>query len=314
MLETAGCRLVSLSLALDACLAKPEPTLHLLVHSDLTDVVISSGGGIAAIRSLANPDASDSTAFAREMRITLGRLPEAIRSNVRRARIVGQQGVIPREVLERMGLANILEESTATAGAAADCAECFLREQPVAFEFVVPEVNRWPAKLERFNTKRGRQIAAASAALLFLLLLFFGVNSFRESYYEKKWNGMKNTVADLDEIQQKIRKFRPWFEPGPQKLQALKSLVAAFPERGDIWTRSIQITASLEKGDGARSVQSSTISTVSVSGFARSNSVLMALHDSLSKQPGVSALQLKQIRGNNPIQFSLSFKWEPKHE
>jgi len=126
---------------------------------------------------------------------------------------------------------------------------------------------------------------------------------------------MKNTVANLEEIQKKVRQFRPWFEPIPQKLQALETLVATFPEQGDIWARSVQIGPFMEKNEtGGRAVQSTEASKVSVSGFARSNAVLLSLQDRLRKQPGVSALQLQQIRGNNPIQFSLSFKWEPKHE
>ena len=122
-------------------------------------------------------------------------------------------------------------------------------------------------------------------------------------------------MADLENVQQKTRKFRSWFEPGPEKLQALKTLIGAFPDRGDVWTRSVQITAVIDKGDaGARTIQSSTASSVTVSGFARSNSALMGLQDNISKQPGVTALKMKQIRGNNPIQFTLTFKWEPKHD
>jgi len=315
MLKAAHCHPLSISLALDGCFSKAEPVLHFLVHTEQTDVVISSGGGIAAIRSLPNPSSSDPAAFTREMRITLGRLPESIRQRVQTARIVGPQDVIPLEVLRNMGFANLSEESGTPGGAATECAELVLREQPVPFEFIVPEVKRWPAMLERFNTKRGRQIAAAAAALILLPVLAFIIGSSRERHYNAEWNRIKNTVADLENVQQKTRKFRSWFEPGPEKLQALKTLISAFPDRGDVWTRSVQITAFIDKSDaGSRVVQSSTASSVTVSGFARSNSALMGLQDGLSKQPGVTALKMKQIRGNNPIQFTLTFKWEPKHD
>jgi len=76
----------------------------------------------------------------------------------------------------------------------------------------------------------------------------------------------------------------------------------------------VQIGAYMEKSDGGRTVQSAVASKVSVAGFARNNTALLALQERLRKQPGVSAVQLQQVRGNNPLQFSLVYKWEPKHE
>lgn len=315
MLETAGCRAVSISLALAGCLAKAEPTLHLLANSHQTDLVISSGGGIAAIRSLARPDASGLAAFAREIRITLGRLPDGSRQQLKHARLVGPQPDGLRESLEQMGFARIDEEPEDAVGAAVQCAGLFLSGQPVPFEFVIPEVNRWPVLLERINTMRGRQIAAGVVVLVLLPLLVFIIRSHMERGYEDEWNGMKYTVAELDGVQQKIRQFRPWFDPAPQKLKVLEALTASFPERGDVWTRSVQIAPFLEKGDrGARSVQSSGALKVTVSGFTRSQAAREGLQDRLGKQPGVTEIQPPQLRGSNPIQFTFTFKWESKHE
>ena len=315
MLASAGCHPVSITLALDGCLSKAVPTLHLLARGDQTAAIVSIGGGIAAMRSLTGSAASDSAAFARELRITLGRLPEAIRQNVRRARLVGPPNPGLREMLARMGFETIGEESETPAEAAVECAELFLQKRPVPFEFLVPVISRWPAMLERFNTRLGRQISAGAVAFILLLLLVCFIRSRTENNLIEEWDGMKNTVANLEDIQKKVRQFRPWFEPSPQKLQALETLISTFPEKGDIWARSVQIGPFMEKNEtGGRAVQSIEASKVSVSGFARSNAVLLSLQDRLRKQPGVSALQLQQIRGNNPIQFSLSFKWEPKHE
>ena len=315
MLASAGCQPVSITLALDGCLSKAAPTLHLLARGEQTDAIVSIGGGIAAMRALTASAASDSAAFARELRITLGRLPEAIRQNVRRARLVGSPYPALREILARMGFEAIEEETGAPLGAAVECAACFLQKRPVPFEFLVLEISRWPAMLERFNTRRGRQVAAGAVALVLLPLLVFIIRSWMENNLLAEWDGMKNTVANLEDIQKKVRQFRPWFEPGPQKLQALETLISAFPEKGDIWARSVQIGPFMEKSEaGGRAVQSIEASKITVSGFARSNAVLLSLQDRLRKQPGVSALQLQQIRGNNPIQFSLSFKWEPTHE
>ncbi len=110
---------------------------------------------------------------------------------------------------------------------------------------------------------------------------------------------MRKNVAELDALQQKIRRFRPWFEPTPQSLQLLQSLVAAFPEQGDVWAKSVQI------GEGSK---------VTCTGLARSQPALMGLLDRLRARPDISGVSLQQIRGDNPIQFSVTYKWEARHE
>lgn len=307
-LLNAGCHLVSLSVALYGCLAKAESTLHLLVNRDSTDAVITCGGGVAALRTLTGSATSPS--FAREVRITLGRLPEAVRQSVKHARIYGSQESGLRAILEYAGFDSIVEETGGAPNPAVESAERFLNEAPVPFEFLVPEPSRWPAALDRLNTKRGRQIAAGALALVVLPMLLFTIQSYRESHLTAEWDGMKNNVAELDVIQQKIRQFRPWFEPAPQKLQALETLIAAFPERGEIWTRSVQITNYMEKNEAA--MPGGAVKTT-FSGFARNNA-LQGLQERLPKQPGVSLMRLQQTRGNNPTQFTLTFRWEPKHD
>lgn len=316
LLEKAGCHPVSISLSLPGCFSKAEPTLHLLENDGQTDLIISCGGGCAAIRSIPSlGDADDPAAFTRELRITLGRLPESIRSRLRHARIVGSHPPTLRGILERMGIQFIEEEATQPGGAALECAQRHLHHRPIPFEFFIAEPNRWNETLERFNTRRGRRIAAAVTALIFLPLLGFSIRSHMENSLTTEWDGMKDTVGDLDVIQQKIRQFRPWYEPAPQKLQALRTVIAAFPDRGDLWTRSVQISPANDKNDASsRGTAGAEATLVTVTGFSRSNAVLMGLQDTLSKQAGVSAVQLKQLRGNNPIQFSLTFKWESNHE
>ena len=312
MLEAAGCRAVSLSLALEGSLAGAEPTLHLLTGKTETGVLVSSGGGIAALRTLAAAASGGSGAFARELRITLGRLPESVRQRVQRARIVGEPDPALRQLLERSGFEPVREEPGTPGGAAVEWAVRFLQEQPVPFELLIPQESRWPAMLERWNTQRSRRAAAIAGALIALLLLVFGVRAHMESSLAAEWAGMQSTVGELETLQQKIRQFRPWFQPGPQKLQALETVIAAFPERGDVWARSVQISS--DKTDTGPRAQLTGGFKLTISGFAQNSAAVLALQERLGKQPGVTALQLQQYRGNNPIQFSLTCKWEPKHE
>lgn len=310
-LQSAGCRPVSMSLALPGCFSRPDPTLHLLENGGRIDLVVSTGDGIAALRSIP----ADPGAFQRELRISLGRLPESLRSRVRQARLSGPLAPALAETLEKLGIAAAADESLRPGDAAIEAAQRHLQRRPVPFEFFVPETNRWEETLARFNTPKGRRSIAAAAAIVFLPVLAFSFRNHTENRLNAEWNGMKSAVGELDTIQQKIRQFRPWFEPAPQKLQALRTVIAAFPDRGDLWTRSVQIGPIIEKTEGnSRGTPSPEGASVTVNGFSLSNAALMGLQDTLGKQPGVSALQVKQLRGNNPIQFSLTFKWEPRHD
>ena len=307
-LTAAGCRAVSISLALGGRIESPEPELLFLANSDRTDVIVAAGGGIAAFRSLPGPGGDapfDPVAFSREVRITLGRLPEAFRPLIRCATFSGVSeaaGRLASELagpLRQMGIEPSLPDSNDPPEAAVASAQRSLREQPVPFEFVVTEQGKWPAAFDRVNTSLGRRVGAGAFVAFVIAVVFLGMRSRTESRLVDEWSGMQSRVAELDGLQQKIRQFRPWFEPMPQNLQALEAVVGAFPERGEVWARSIQINENAK---------------VTCAGSARTQPAFMALLDRLRAAKGLTALQVQQLRGDNPIQFSISCKWEARHD
>jgi hypothetical protein len=321
MVQAAGRRLASVSLALEDALTDPLPTLHFQANGVHTDVVVTAGGGaIAALRSLASPMGTEETpfdpaAFCREVRITLGRLPAAIRKEVVQAQFGGTAESARRlwtEIggdLQRMGIRSPAANApltsstdlvkTLAAGAAAEAAVRLLRGETVPFEFVVPEVRRWESTLARLNTKRHRWIGLAVLGVILLPILLYIVRSEVEDHYNAEWTGMRDNVAQLDDLQQKIRRFRPWFDPAPETLTAIESLIAAFPEQGDVWAKSVQISPGYH---------------VTCTGFARSQAALLPMLDRLRARPGITGLQVPQLRGDKPVQFSITYLWQPPHE
>jgi len=307
MLATARCRPVSISLSLDECFSTPKPTLFFLANGTHTDVVITTGGGVVSMRALAGITHSDENpfdpvSFYREIRITLGRLPESVRRDLHDARFGGTPSSArklfdeTREGLRQLGIENTsVDENMGIIGTT----EAWLSGRPVPFEFVVPEVNRWLVMIKRFDSKRHRLIVAGAVGLIFLPLLVLFIRHEYENHLENEWNSMKKNVAELDALQQKIRQFRPWFEPAPQVLQVIENVVAAFPEQGDVWAKSLQVT------DGNK---------VTCTGFARNQAVLLALLERMRAMPGVTDLQRGPMRGDNPVQFSFTCKWEVAHE
>src|SRR4029453_12503143 len=94
MLAAAGVQPVSLSLGLDGCVPRDSSpsAIHFVANGNHVDVVVGTGGGIALVRSLPSPrDSStvDVNGISREVRITLGRLPQGIRNQVREAKFGG---------------------------------------------------------------------------------------------------------------------------------------------------------------------------------------------------------------------------------
>ena len=105
---------------------------------------------------------------------------------------------------------------------------------------------------------------------------------------------MRRNVADLESVQQNIRRFRPWFDSAPLNLQVLESLTSAFPEQGEVWAKNVQIGEDFK---------------VTCNAFAQNQSALNAMLDRLRKRPDVSAVQVQSVRGEKPVQFSFTFKW-----
>ncbi len=317
MAQAAGRQAVSVSLALDGALADARPRLRFHADGGHTDVIVTAGGGVAALRSLPGPPAGEPAkgtpafnpaAFCREIRITLGRLPAAVREQVREVTFNGEPAAArilhdeTRPFLERMGItvaevdARLKEEP---ARAALGTAARHLRGEPVAFEFLVPVPNRWEGVLRWFGVRRNRRLALAGVGLILLPVVLFFIRSQIESHLQTRWEAMRDNVAELDTLQQKIRRFRPWFDPAPQNLQVLEDLITVFPEAGDVWAKSIQI------GTGYK---------VTCAGFARNQPALITLLTRLRARPDVSGVQLQQTRGDNPIQFLFTYKWEGRRE
>lgn len=311
MLEEAGCKAISISLGLDACLNNGTElgAVHFLSNCDHVDVVVTASGGIAAIRSLAGPVASsevpfDAANFCREVRITLGRLPETVRQQVRQAHYSGASKAsetlcrTTREHLQRLGIRS--EECVPAEaaddlgpGTAVQAAERVLRDEPVTFEFAPRIVPKWQLLFQQADSQRKRLIVGGIAALIVLPLLVLMIRSKIESGLETEWNAMRSNVTELEGLQQRIRQFRPWFDATPHSLQIMEGLVGAFPEQGDVWAKSIQVTAA---------------SKVTCTGFARNQPALLGLLDRLRAMEQVTDLQVQQVRGENPVEFSISYK------
>jgi hypothetical protein len=308
--QGAGLRPVSVSLNVHQYLQETGSNLHLVFDGEQIGFMVTADSGIASLRTFtagSRDDDASLAALTRELRIAIGRLPEPIRKQLRTVEFAGNYEIASefatrlRPSFERLGIrvSEPKPQLVTIEHPAVLAARRFLTKQSLSFEFVTLEPTRWELLLKRFEKKQNRIIAAATAAVIILPILTFSIRSHIENSLQDEWNSMRGEVSKLANLQNNIRRFHPWFNAAPETVQMMEGLVTAFPEQGDVWAKSVQIA------EGSK---------VTCTGFATSQSALMGLLDRLRARKDVSALQVQHLRGNNPIQFSVTYKWAPIHE
>ncbi|MFM1942978.1 MAG: hypothetical protein RI897_1960 [Verrucomicrobiota bacterium] len=317
MLATANRRATSISLALNPDWIESSQVDHsginVLVNDKHIDLVVLLGGGIAALRSIPVQNGSlRPDHLNRELRITLGRLPQEVRSQLNKARFLGEPASASalfesaRETLNKLGLQGIIpsptHESAATtplehSPVAIAAARHHLHGLPLLFEFVAPETNRIQLFLRRYDTRKNRWIAAAMLAAILLPLVSVLLRSHAEKSLTREWNSIQPTVRELEDLQTKIRLFRPWFDPNTPTVQLLHALVSGYPDTGDVWATRIDI-----KDDNQ----------IACTGFARDQLAWLDFLERLGKQQGIANLQVRSVRGEQPLQVDFNFNWNPQ--
>ncbi len=106
---------------------------------------------------------------------------------------------------------------------------------------------------------------------------------------------MEVQVGELEELQNRIRLYRPWFNDSVPTLKLIQHLTEAFPEQGDVWVKELDIREPF---------------MVVCAGFARSNRAWLAMLEKLRTSPEVKDLTVHQVREDKQHQFSFQYRWE----
>ena len=322
-LKAAQLRPVSFTLGVTALQSPDKDSSHgvlaLLIGDGCVDLQVSCAGGVAVLRAL---DAVFETEgvqhrlstdlLVREIKITLGQLPADFRDAVRKVRVFGRSESARRFVseatprLETMGLkAEFVEgyaanefskslppvvEVSSAFSAAARC----VTGAPPTFEFLPPKVGPWQQLTTRFSSKKLGWIGATAATTALLVGGAFFVQQWQLSKLDGQWARMEKPVRELDEMQQQIRRFRPWFDSSFRNLSILRKVTEAFPEDGVVSAKTLEIR---------------DVSSVTCSGVARDNQSLFKMLDQLRAVKDVHDLKVDNIRGKTPLQFTFNLHW-----
>jgi hypothetical protein len=301
---------------------KSDGVLALFVGESLVSLQITSRGGVASLRGLEGAIEAQSGRpvlnpglVSREVRITLGQLPAEVRGSVKRIRVFG-----PRELAQQLademelkfeplgmkvelvaayaagefGLelpAGVAQSAAFSLGARA------LAEQYPVFEFLPPK----PTVLQQLSAKyasgRLQTVSLAAAAVVLLFGGLFGWQEFQLVRLHSQWNAMRAKVNDLDALSKLTQKYSPWFDPTYQDLSILRVLSITFPETGLLTAKTINVR------DG---------NIVSCNGTAENTQAVLDTQDRLRQTDGVFDLNVKEIRGKTPEQFTIDFRWGNK--
>lgn len=320
-LQTARLNPVGISLGTVA-LDDKEPTgtrdqFILGVRTSGIEMLIRSHGGIAALRNLEGDGDSkdaelDPDLIAREIRITLGQLPKAIRDSIRHIQMFGSREVVEplskkiTPLAQSMGLAVERRAPTTVEGggdlASMSCgaisalglASRYLLGKRAEFEFLPPKVKPWAHLTSRFASRRLAYAGVAAALLLLLFGSAFAWQQWQLSSRESQWQSIQKRVAQVEEMQQKARKYRPWFDESLPGLRIMQRVTEAFPEEGSVTAKTLQIK---------------DLTDVTCSGQARNIQSLGAMREKLGKSQQVADLKTQKQDGTSPLQFMLSFHW-----
>jgi Tfp pilus assembly PilM family ATPase len=304
-----------------AALQRPsaDAVLTLTIGESHVGLQITHGGGVLVLRALEGAIENtggrftlDVEVIAREVRITLGQLPEAVRSTLRRVRVFGS-----REPAQQ--LADELQRRLAAFRVAVEVAERYaanefgvtippdttvapafslvagqLSGQSAGFDFLPPKVSQWQQFMARYGTGKLRKVGLIAGSVIGLVVAAFLVQQIVLWRYQSRWAGIKTKVLELEATQAKIKQFRPWYDESVRTLSILRQLTQAFPEDGVVTAKTIEIREA---------------NLVTCTGTAKDYGSLLRMQENLVKSGNVADLKLNRIQGKAPMQFTFDFRW-----
>ena len=279
---------------------------------------VTSGGGVAVLRTIEDAFELEGAErrlqtdhLIRELRITMGQLPPAFRESIRRLRVFGQTPeatelvarLTPR--LAELGLRTDrviqyspgmfkfqLPADLAVSPALSLALRHIAGEKP-RLEFLPPKISRWEQFQTRYPAGKLAYVGAAVGAVALLTAAAFLLQQWQILRWQSRWNDMESDVTQLESMQRDIQSYRPWFDESFRCLSILQRLSDCFPEQGSVTAKTIEIRPA----------------SVVLTGTAADNQALLQTLDQLRSSSGISAVQVEQIRGKSPLQFTFNFQW-----
>ena len=293
--------------------------LALTIGESHVGLQITQGGGVLLLRALegaventGSRIALHTDVIARELRITLGQLPEATRHSLRHVRVFGPRELAQElavELQRRLGTLNlsvdvvaryeakefgiVIPLDTPVSAALSLAAERLTGRAP-AFDFLPPKVSQWQQVMARYGSGKLRKVGLIAGGVVALVVGAFLIQQAILWRLQSRWAGIKAEVTELEATQAKIKQYRPWFDESARSLSILRQLTQAFPEDGVVTAKTVEIREANQ---------------VTCTGTAKDYASLLRMQENLVKSGNVADLKLNRIQGKSPMQFTFDFRW-----
>lgn len=315
--KTARLKPVSISIGIPWNGAHAEEgCIYLFKKDDGIDFYIIYNNELVAFRWLEDhhheTDEYDLTTVMREIRVSLHELPVKLKQSLHDVYLCGPDSWAEEirqklsEMTTRMGLElsiqNDSQDISSSPGYSYGTAllplvgtiKRQLLGQYVDLEFIPPKVNHLRQTLARISSRRSILLGGSIAAAILITFSAFMYQYWTLTALRSEWDSIQDQVVEVEAIQEGVKFFRDWYNEDFPSLSAIKTLTSAFPEEGTIWARTLEIQNTMN---------------ISCSGFAQNNQELLAMLDQLNQDEQIKALQVQQVQGERPIQFSFSLVW-----
>ena len=164
-------------------------------------------------------------------------------------------------------------------------------------EFLPPKISSWQQFATRYSSRKLVWAGATAGSAALLVAAAFFAQEWQLSQLRSKWLAIAPAVTEVEDLQQQIRKFRPWFDDSFRSLSVLRKLTEAFPEEGVVSAKTFEIRE---------------LSSVTCSGVARDNLAFLKMLDQLRVSKEIADLKVDHVSGKAPQQqFTFNFRWEP---
>lgn len=321
VLNAAQLRPVTFSLAMTALMPEAaEGTLALLPGETSVAMQISSGGGVVSLRTLDGAYEQvgaerelQTEHIIRELRITLGQLPSAVRDTMKTVRVFGRNEAAIELAEELQASARdwdvkveaVREHPAKEFGIKLPSGQAISGALSLAvrqlagvpgMDFLPPKISAWRQFSQRYSSGKVAYAGMAAGAVAVVVLLAFLVQLVILWHWEKKWSAIEQPVTELKQVSGNISRYRPWYDDSVRSLAILKRITEAFPENGAVSAKTVELRDS---------------SRVTCSGTALNREAFIKMLDQL-RTNGVSDVHIEMTRGNKPLEFTFNFQWGGK--
>ena len=287
-----------------------EGLMTLALDNSGATLLVAAGGGVVAMRTCeafiegeAGERVVHAATVGRELRITLEQVPAELRPELRRLKLVGDEGLV-RDVAEGLAAwaqrSGVRLEPNAQADGqfsqqiAQNIAQTWLEGGRMAWEFLPPRPSRWQQLRARYDSRRLTTVGAIVGVAAAVVAVAFGWLEFRAWSLRSEWAAIKPQVTSLETLQTRIRDYRSWYDTTCRNLGILARVTEAFPEFGTVNAKTFEIRSQ---------------SVVSITGVTRDNTALLKTLDQLRQMKEIRDVKVEQIRGKSPSQFTFNFRW-----